>query len=88
MSDELYIEENLPWSKNHGDVWAVLTDKVYLGMEREIRSFSPRKKPGNHKLSFAELDFDKNHSIDRFIVYIFFGIMGTIWPVMGKKNQG
>lgn len=81
------IEDNGPLLKTHGNVWAVLTDKGYVGMERKIRSISPKKKPVNRNPTFAEIDFNNNRATDHFLVEKFFGIMGTLWAMMGRKYR-
>lgn len=52
----------------HGNVWALLTDKVYVGIERKLRSISPNKKPLNRGLMFQELERNNNHASDLVLI--------------------
>lgn len=54
-------------------------------MKRKLRSISRRKKPVNRNITFAEIDFNNNHSTDLILVETFFGSMETLSSMLGSK---
>lgn len=65
--------------------WAIICDKGYTGLSRNIRAIIPVRKPANGWLTVAQKLKNQNISADRIIVENFFGrlcsfqLYGTKW---------
>lgn len=65
--------------------WGVLLDKAYQGVDEEIRSLVPKKKPKNGSLTSQERIKNREISHDRIIIENFFGRMKSLYGVMSRK---
>lgn len=80
FQDELGIEDIGTLVERHGDYWAILEDKGYVGMERNIRCISKKKKTANRNLNFGEIEGNSHHVIDSILIENYFGrLVGNMW---------
>ena len=77
--DSYHLHEQYP------NQWAVLLDKGYQGAADTLRAITPRKKPVRGMLSREDEVFNKKLSSDRILVENYFGRLGQLWGLLGKK---
>lgn len=54
-------------------------------MEINRRCISPKKNPANRNLTFGEIERNNHHTSDRVLIEDYFGKLGTLWAMVGKK---
>ncbi|RHY82233.1 hypothetical protein DYB26_008986 [Aphanomyces astaci] len=77
MLDDGPMQEEYPRS------WALLADKGYQGLHRQLRAITPMKRPAGGLLSAADMAVNDKIASDRVIVENFFGRLKTLWSVVG-----
>ncbi|RHY10687.1 hypothetical protein DYB36_001509 [Aphanomyces astaci] len=77
MADQGPLREEYPAS------WAILADKGYQGLHRNLRAITPTKRPAGGVLTVSEMDVNDKIASDRVIIEIFFGRLKTLWSVVG-----
>ena len=77
--DSYHLHEQYP------NQWVVLLDKCYQGVADVLRAITPRKKPVRGMLSREDEVFNKKLSSDRILVENYFGRLGQLWGLLGKK---
>ncbi|RHZ31929.1 hypothetical protein DYB26_015360 [Aphanomyces astaci] len=76
MLDDGPMQELYPRS------WALLADKGYQGLHRQLRAITPMKRPAGGLLSAADMAVNDKIASDRVIVENFFGRLKTLWSVI------
>ncbi|RLO00854.1 hypothetical protein DYB28_010362 [Aphanomyces astaci] len=61
--------------------WAVLADKGYQGIQRDLRAVIPIKKPAGGILTMDDIRTNDRIATDRVIVENFFGRLKTLWAI-------
>jgi hypothetical protein len=64
------------------DSWAVLVDKGYQGLDSELRTLQPKKKPRGGELTAEDVNRNTKISSDRVLVENFFGRVCGLWKIM------
>ncbi|KAF0710588.1 hypothetical protein AaE_012461 [Aphanomyces astaci] len=77
MADQGPLREEYPAS------WAILADKGYQGLHRNLRAITPTKRPAGGVLTVSEMDVNDKIASDRVIIENFFGRLKTLWSVVG-----
>lgn len=79
------LPDVLPLVDRYPNMWAMLLDKGYQGVDNFLRGIHPRKKPRNGHLSASEVADNVKLSSDRIIVENFFGRQCSLWGLMANK---
>ncbi|ETV71859.1 hypothetical protein H257_12992 [Aphanomyces astaci] len=77
MADQGPLREEYPAS------WAILADKGYQGLHRNLRAITPTKRPAGGVLTVSEMDVNDKIASDRVIIEKIFGRLKTLWSVVG-----
>ncbi|ETW06324.1 hypothetical protein H310_02608 [Aphanomyces invadans] len=79
--NEMLVTDNGELWNTYQSMWAVLVDKGYYGLSKELRAIHPTKERRNEHLELSEVERNKNISSDRVIVENFFGRVCMLWKV-------
>lgn len=82
---ETEIEDETLTDEEFEHLWAVLLDKGYEGLQRELRCIIPGKRPINGRITAAQLLDNQKIAADRVIVERFFGREVMLWAIMERQ---
>jgi len=84
LPDEQHVPDDGPLYNEHSNSWALLANKGYQGLARDLRAITPYKQPptgSSNMLTIEQMDINRAISSDRIIVENFFGRMKSLWTV-------
>ncbi|KAH9089807.1 hypothetical protein LEN26_019049 [Aphanomyces euteiches] len=81
--DEVDMADSDDEASREPKQWAVMADKGYQGIQRQVRAILPDKKQSGGILTWDQSRRNDRIAADHSIVEIFFGRMKTLWAPVG-----
>ncbi|ETV77362.1 hypothetical protein H257_08798 [Aphanomyces astaci] len=74
-------------AEEYPDSWSILVDMGYQGIQHEVRSMQPKRRPQGGLLTARELERNAQASSDRVLMENYFGRICSLWKVMRETYK-